>query len=128
MFNRTNNIIKKYPVFYQNEEYEIRMEKEKEYNHLGTLNYKEYINIYKVTIIVSPNKNRRNKIKYNKVYSIRTYSIECNFKLIKDENYYINLFKYAFKEYLNEHNKNIANKNLENKQLAALENWNGVIQ
>ena len=133
MKNKLNNSdIKKYPVFYQGEEYEIRIELEKIYSVLGFY-LGRYIVIYKVTKSPSRFFNKKQdkiKLKYKKVCSVILDNIEREINKIcpTDENYYIELFKYAFKRYISERDKEIAAKNIENKKLKALEKWDGVIE
>lgn len=125
-----NDEIKKYPVFYQGEEYEIRVKLGKIYRPEGYY-YGEYINIYKVIKYFPKFFNKKQeKIKYKKVYSVILDDIKYDIKEFKssDENYYIKLFKHAFEKYMTECKvKNIIN-DTKDKQLAALEKWDGVIE
>lgn len=121
-----NENIKKYPITYKGEEYEIRIEEEKEFM-FSHYCYIDKVNIYKTTLYnycflgIYPIKT---KIKYNKVYSIGLDDLKRQ-KMIKDikdsEEYYIEIFKKAFYNYI---------KPIEtiNKQLAALKEWDGVIE
>ena len=125
--NNKDDVIKKYPVLYQGEEYEIRIEKY--YVQFGI--FDDYIVIYKVT----KHKNwfGKEKINYKEVdksdINIIIADMSENMNINKsDENYYIELFKTAFNWYsksLKRYKKIIDNKN---KQLAALKEWNGVIE
>lgn len=85
--------IKKYPVFYQGEEYEIRIEKP--YTSRGI--FDEYITIYKVT--KRKNWFGKDKLTYEQVkrYDIDFITIEGN---SNGEDYYIVLFKKVFNMYL----------------------------
>lgn len=126
--------IKKYPIFYQDEEYEIRIEKEKEFNPYGWVN-SMYVNIYEVSTykyyLLGQFPIGKDKKEYTKVYSISLNSLECKLydnnssskgKLIcsDSDNYYIELFKLAFEQY-------IKPLEVKEKQLAALDKWDGVI-
>ena len=129
MKNKLNDKIKKYPVFYQGEEYEIRIEeiwyKEPFYDYLCW----EYIVIYRSTVGYHLSKifNKDAVFRYKR-YSVRLNYIKEKYHLTEsDENYYVDLFKCAFKEYLNEHKKDIDDEITNNKQIKALENWDGVI-
>lgn len=127
--------IKKYPIFYQGEEYEIRIEKEKEFNPYGWVNFM-YVNIYEVSTykyyLLGQFPIGKDKKEYTKVYSISLDSLEHKLydnnssskgKLVcsDSDDYYIELFKLAFEQY-------IKPLKIKEKQLAALENWNGVIE
>lgn len=85
--------IKKYPVFYQGEEYEIRIEKP--YMNRGILD--EYITIYKVT--KRKNWFGKDKLTYEQVkrYDMNFITVEGN---SNGESYYIVLFKKVFNIYL----------------------------
>ena len=114
--------IKKYPIFYQGEEYEMMIEKIYKYSDT------EDINIYKV--IKYKNWFGKEKTSYNLIYSID--SVDFNFfygiKLDPDsETYYVDLFKEVFNLYLIDKDLDIKRDEKTNKQLAALENWDGVI-
>lgn len=112
--------IKKYPIYYKNKEYEIRIEEENIYD----CTYYEYINIYEVNtytfyLLGYP---IADKIKYEKVYSTNLDYLKQKLCIGKNSNnYYIELFKLAFKQY-------IEPIETEERQLAALDNWNGVIK
>ena len=115
-----NDCIKKYPIFYQGEEYEIRIEK--------FYNYTEYINIYKV--IKYKNWVGKEKISYDLLDSTRLDLFNSYYKYkinSNSETYYVDLFKEAFNSYLRAKNAEIKKDEKKAKQLAALENWDGVI-
>lgn len=118
--NNQNNqyTIKKYPIFYQREEYEIRIEKP--YTEFWI--FKEYITIYKVT--KRKNWFGKDKLIYEPVerYNMNFVTVEGN-----GEDYYIVLFKKAFNIYLKRLEYYRKKEEAKNKQLAALENWDGVI-
>ena len=117
-----SEVIKKYPIYYNNEEYEIRIEKEEIFAPMG-LFYDMHVNIYEVNVCTFylldyPVKDKK---EYNKVYSTELDYLKQKLYISEDsDDYYIELFKLAFKQYI---------KPLEAKkrQLAALENWDGVI-
>lgn len=127
--------IKKYPVFYNNEEYEIRIEQP--YN---SVNYyytdTEYVIIYKVT--KRKTWFNRTKIIYEEVYKTKkeslmykyeTYDIGEKIRIkdgtvdINSDDYYIQLFKKAFNLY-----KAVLEKEKEQeRKLTALQEWDGII-
>lgn len=115
-----NKTIKKYPIFYQGEEYEIRIEKP----YIKTYNYDEYICIYKVTKY--RNWFGKEKPSYELLYSILLGISENNTNSTL-ENYYIDLFKNAFNLYLRYKDTKIKKDEEKFKQLVALEKWDGVI-
>lgn len=120
MKNKLNDLdIKKYPVFYQGEEYEIRIEK----HYTSMWVFDEYITIYKVTKY--KNWFGKTKLIYEVVkrYDMDFITVEGN-----GEDYYIVLFKKVFNMYLESSEYYRKKEELKNKQLAALENWDGVIQ
>ena len=126
MKNKLNNSdIKKYPVFYQGEEYEIRIEK----SYISMYVFDKYITIYKVT----KHKNwfGKEKTSYDLVYSsinLADFNWFYGINLDPDsETYYVDLFKKAFDLYLEYKNAKIKKDEVKAKQLAALENWDGVI-
>lgn len=126
MKNKLNNSdIKKYPVFYQGEEYEIRIEK----YYTSMWVFDEYITIYKVT----KHKNwfGKEKTSYDLVYSsINLADFNWFYGINLDpysETYYVDSFKKAFDLYLECKNAKIKKDEGKAKQLAALENWDGVI-
>lgn len=128
--------IKKYPILYNNEEYEVRIEQP--YNNL---NYyytdTEYVIIYKVTKVTKALFNKT-KIVYEEVYKTNKESLMYKYKtydigektMIKDKNidinsddYYIQLFKKAFNLY-----KAVLEKEkAQERKLTALQEWDGVI-
>lgn len=115
--NQNNqDTIKKYPVFYQGEEYEIRIEKP----YTEYLIFNEYISIYKVT-------KRKNWFGKNKLIYELVKRYNMNEGNSDGEDYYIVLFKKAFYMYLKSLEYYREKEELKNKQLAALENWDGVI-
>lgn len=117
--------IKKYPVFYNGEEYEIRIEQP--YIKYYGYNSGKYIIIYKVT------KHKqwfKPKFTYKKVYEIDKDSLlilnnkENNIGIYFDsDNYYIQLFKKAFDLYKDK----LKLEQKEERKLAALQNWDGII-
>lgn len=114
--------IKKYPIFYQGEEYEIRIEKIYKYSN------NEGIIIYKV--IKYKNWLGKEKISYNSVYSVDLVDFNWFYgiKLNPDsETYYVDLFKEVFNLYLENKNEKIKKDEKKFKQLTTLENWDGVI-
>lgn len=122
--------IKKYPIFYQGKKYEIQIE-EKWYFTDTWGNYQccKYIVIYKSTIGYHLSKIfNKDDVYYYKRYSVRLNYIKEKYHLAEDdENYYVDLFKCAFKEYLNEHKKDIDDETRNNKQVKALKHWDGII-
>lgn len=112
--------IKKYPIYYKNKEYEIRIEEERIYD----CTYDEYINIYEVNtytsyLLVCPIGDKR---KYKKVYSTNLNYLKQRLSIGKNsDDYYVELFKLAFKQY-------IEPIETEERQLASLEKWDGVIK
>ena len=115
-----NDCIKKYPIFYQGEEYEIRIE--------NFYKYTEYINIYKV--IKYKNWVGKEKISYDLLDSTRLDLFNSYYKYkinSNSETYYVDLFKEAFNSHLRAKNAEIKKDEKKAKQLAALENWDGVI-
>lgn len=121
--------IKKYPIFYQGEKYEIRIEEKWYKEPFYNCQCWEYIVIYKSTIGYHLSRIFNNdKIFQYKRYSVKlSYLKEKYFLTESDENYYIDLFKYAFKDYLNEYKEDIDDEITNNKQIKALKNWDGVI-
>ena len=113
--------IKKYPVYYNNKEYEIKIEEEKLFMNDGYI-YDIYINIYEVITyegyLLGIYPLAKTKKKYKKVYSIELDNFKN--KIYNDDNYYVELFKLAFKQYIDP----IKTKE---KQLLALDKWDGVI-
>lgn len=120
---KNENIIKKYPVFYQGEEYEIRIENPYKYIVV------EEIIIYKVTKY--KNWFGKDKISYEKVYSISIDLLKsfnkhlCYFD--DDDYYYVKLFKEAFDYYKSSIKLEKEKEIKQEKRLAALEKWDGVI-
>ena len=129
------NEIKKYPVFYNNEEYEIRIEAYDGVDYFYT--DAEYVIIYKV--IKHKNWLGRTKITYEKVHEENKKLLMYNYKnnnngsgiMTKDkavdinsDDYYIQLFKKAFNLY-----KAVLEKEkAEERKLAALQEWDGIIK
>lgn len=108
--------IKKYPIYYKDEEYGIRIEDEKRYDGFYPV---QCITIYKVT---NQKCFLKNKKKYDKVYSIDLSIIKNELVFLKNfDSYYIKLFEEAFNRYI----KPIE---IKNKQLKALKEWDGVIE
>lgn len=123
--NKHDEKIKKYPIFYQDKEYEIRIEKFCEISGMLTDTY--YVRIYEVK--KSYNKFRKEKTKYNRVFDdfLNNVTVESHaFKT--EEDYYIKIFNTAFKMYLEHCQEELKKEELKNKQLMALQNWNGVIK
>ena len=114
---KNENIIKKYPVFYQGEEYEIRIE--------DTYKYVEEITIYKTTKY--KNWFGKDKISYKKVYSISIDSLKLFNNYDDYDCYYIKLFKEAFNYYKSSMKLEKEKEIKQEKRLAALEKWDGVI-
>lgn len=116
-----SEVIKKYPVFYQGEEYEIRIENT--YKYIAG----ETVVIYKATKY--KNWFGKDKISYEKVYSISIDLLESysNHICYFDDSYYIKLFKEAFDYYKSSIKLEKEKKIRQEKRLAALENWDGVI-
>ena len=113
--------IKKYPIYYKDEEYEIRIEEdEKRYDGIWDGFYPvQCITIYKVT---NQKCFLKNKKKYDKVYSIDLSIIKNELVFLKDfDSYYVKLFKEAFNRY-------IKPVEIKNKQLKALKEGDGVIE
>lgn len=132
--------IKKYPVFYNGEEYEIRIE-QPYYISSYWYNRKEYVTIYKVT------KRKtlfgRIKIEYEKVYEETKKSLIFNYTTDNDGNKimikskdidvssddsYIQLFKKAFNLYKDKLKREKEIEEEQERKLAALQEWDGVIE
>lgn len=119
--------IKKYPIYYKDKKYEIRIENEKEHDGY-CCRIQDYISIYEITIKQKHHwfskVSTYDKKYYNKVYQIslnKMYGLNPLLEIIKnDENYYIELFEQAFKYY-------IEPIKIKEKQLVALNNWDGII-
>lgn len=120
---KNKNIIKKYPVFYQGEEYEIRIENTYKYIVV------EEIIIYKTTKY--KNWFGKDKISYKKVYSISIDLLKsfnkCLCVLDDYDCYYIKLFKEAFNYYKSSMKLEKEKEIKQEKRLAVLEKWDGVI-
>lgn len=132
-YNKKNDEIKKYPIYYHGEKYEIRL---KIYNHKDYFN-----NIYKKRFVIIY-KVKEYKIffkkifKYKKVFDLELpilttinkgtrYDREPN---RNSEDYYVELFNAIFKSYIQGLNNEKAEQELEKKQIEALENWHGIIE
>ena len=132
-YNKKNDEIKKYPIYYHGEKYEIRL---KIYNHKDYFN-----NIYKKRFVIIY-KVKEYKIffkkifKYKKVFDLELpilttinkgtrYDREPN---RNSEDYYVELFNAIFKSYIQGLNDEKAEQELEKKQIEALENWHGIIE
>lgn len=132
-YNKKNDEIKKYPIYYHGEKYEIRL---KIYNHKDSFN-----NIYKKRFVIIY-KVKEYKIffkkifKYKKVFDLELpilttinkgtrYDREPN---RNSEDYYVELFNAIFKSYIQGLNDEKAEQELEKKQIEALENWHGIIE
>ena len=113
------NEIKKYPVFYNGKEYEIRIEKP----YLLNWDYRYYITIYKVKKYFLCYK-KYNRIFFESLDNVLRQSNADNF----DKNYYIKLFKYTFKTYLDSIQWKLTKEEIKNKQLTALQEWDGIIE
>lgn len=112
--------IKKYPIYYKDEEYEIRIERP----YISMYIFDEYITIYKVT------KRKwfgKTKLIYEPVerYNMDFITVEGNGN---GEDYYIILFKEVFNMYLESSEYYRKKEELKNKQLKALKEWDGVIK
>lgn len=117
MLKIENEEIKKYPVFYQGEEYEIRIEN-------GEIS--DYVYIYKVK------KHHIFNIKITRhiqVYmELLDFIVNYN-KIVKtSEDYYVKIFETAFEMYLISIKIESKEKELKNKQLTALQEWDGIIE
>lgn len=123
--NKPVGKIKKYPIFYQGKEYEIRIEGFCGISGMLTDTY--YVGIYEVK--KSYNKFRKEKTKYNCVFKdfLSNVTVESH-AFITEEDYYIKIFNTAFKMYLDHCQEKLEKEELKNKQLMALQNWNGVIK
>lgn len=127
-FNQNDNTIKKYPVYYKDEEYEIRIGEKQEksispygFTHVDDV---DIITIYKVTVETTYFLNLKyNKKKYDEVYSISKNIIDYEVDKENDD-YYIELFKKSFERYIEECLEPLE---LKEKQLNKLEKWDGVI-
>lgn len=112
--------IKKYPIYYKNKEYEIMIEEER----FDEWFYNTCINIYEVStytfcLLGYPIVD---KIKYEKVYSTNLNYLKQKLSIGENsDDYYVELFKLAFKQY-------IEPIETEERQLASLEKWDGVIK
>ena len=97
-----SEVIKKYPIYYNNEEYEIRIEEEKIFTPIGWC-YNMHVNIYEVNVytlylLEYPIKDDK---KYDKVYSTELDYLKQKLYISEDsDDYYIELFKLAFKQYV----------------------------
>ncbi len=116
-----NKTIKKYPIFYQGEEYEIRIERP----YFKLWNFTKYVCIYKVT---RKKWFWKEKLSYELVDNIELDFFNCYEDIDpKSETYYIELFKAAFNLYLRYENKKLEGEKIESTQLNKLKEWDGVI-
>ena len=139
---KNKNKINKYPIFYQGEKYEVRIKIYQDEDAWGGTYEERVINIYKI---------KEYKLFFNKIFR-RKKVFKVNIKkvpivnnlIIKDkkgnviqkitsiepyqnsDEYYIQLFKNAFKLYIDKLNEKI--KEEENRKLAALKQWDGIIE
>lgn len=133
------NEIKKYPVFYNGEEYEIRIEQP--YYIAYYYNKTEYVTIYKV--IKRKTLFGRTKIEYEKVYEKTKKSLIFNYTIddngneimikskdidISSDDSYIQLFKKAFNLYKEKLEREREIEEEQERKLAALQKWDGVIE
>ena len=133
------NEIKKYPVFYNGEEYEIRIEQP--YYIAYYYNKTEYVTIYKV--IKRKTLFGRTKIEYEKVYEKTKKSLIFNYTIddngneimikskdidISSDTYYIQLFKKAFNLYKDKLKREKEIEEEQERKLAALQKWDGIIE
>ena len=143
---KNKNKINKYPIFYQGEKYEVRIKIYQDEDAWGGTYEERVINIYKIKEYkLFFNKIfRRKKVfttNINKVPIIKKGIIKYDNGIIKQEiigvepdqnsdEYYIQLFKNAFKLYIDKLNEKIKEEEEEeeNRKLAALKQWNGVIK
>lgn len=141
---KNKNKINKYPIFYQGEKYEVRIKIYQDEDAWGGTYEERVINIYKI---------KEYKLFFNKIFR-RKKVFKVNIKkvpivnnlIIKDkkgnviqkitsietyqnsDEYYIQLFKNAFKLYIDKLNEKIKEEEEENRKLAALKQWDGIIE
>ena len=141
---KNKNKINKYPIFYQGEKYEVRIKIYQDEDAWGGTYEERVINIYKI---------KEYKLFFNKIFR-RNKVFKVNIKkvpivknlIIKDkkgnviqkitsiepyqnsDEYYIQLFKNAFKLYIDKLNEKIKEEEEENRKLAALKQWDGIIE
>ena len=136
----TNEEIKKYPVFYNGEEYEIRIEQP--YYIAYYYNKTEYVTIYKV--IKRKTLFGRTKIEYEKVYEKTKESLIFNYTIDDDDGneimikskdidigsdtYYIQLFKKAFNLYKDKLKREKEIEEEQERKIVALQEWDGIIE
>ena len=141
---KNKNKINKYPIFYQGEKYEVRIKIYQDEDAWGGTYEERVINIYKI----KEYKLFFNKIfRRNKVFKVNIKKVPIvNNLIIKDkkgnviqkitsiepyqnsDEYYIQLFKNAFKLYIDKLNEKIKEEEEENRKLAALKQWDGIIE
>ena len=111
--NSVAKLLHKCPIIYKNKEYGIRMEIPK-YINSPLIKF----DIYK--IVTKRNIFKKDNLKAEIIYSV--YLNKSSYDK-SSNNYYIQMFKYAFKLYLDSLEEN----NNENNQIESLEKWDGVI-
>lgn len=138
---KNNNKIKKYPIFYQGQKYEIRLKKYQYDDTCGGLYKERVIEIYKIKEynIFFKKIFKRKKVfdididKILKKWTVKDKKCNVIYKIIDRElnknsdEYYVQLFKNAFQLYIDELNKEAQEQEKENRKLTVLEDWNGVI-
>ena len=139
-----SNKIKKYPIFYQGEKYEVRIKICQDEDACGGIYEERVINIYEVK---EYNIFFKKIFKRKKVFTTNIKKIPIIKKVIIKDNkgnviqkitniesdqdsdeYYVQLFQNAFQLYIDKLNKEAQKQEKENRKLAALKNWNGIIE
>ena len=139
-----SNKIKKYPIFYQGEKYEVRIKIYQDEDAWGGIYEERVINIYEVK---EYNIFFKKIFKRKKVFTTNIKKIPIIKKVIIKDNkgnviqkitniepdqdsdeYYVQLFQNAFQLYIDKLNKEAQKQEKENRKLAALKNWNGIIE
>lgn len=139
-----SNKIKKYPIFYQGEKYEVRIKICQDEDAWGGIYEERVINIYEVK---EYNIFFKKIFKRKKVFTTNIKKIPIIKKVIIKDNkgnviqkitniesdqdsdeYYVQLFQNAFQLYIDKLNKEAQKQEKENRKLAALKNWNGIIE
>lgn len=139
-----SNKIKKYPIFYQGEKYEVRIKICQDEDSWGGIYEERVINIYEVK---EYNIFFKKIFKRKKVFTTNIKKIPIIKKVIIKDNkgnviqkitniesdqdsdeYYVQLFQNAFQLYIDKLNKEAQKQEKENRKLAALKNWNGIIE
>lgn len=141
---KNKNKIKKYPIFYQGEKYEVRIKICQDEDAWGGIYEERVINIYEVK---EYNIFFKKIFKRKKVFTTNIKKIPIIKKVIIKDNkgnviqkitniesdqdsdeYYVQLFQNAFQLYIDKLNKEAQKQEKENRKLAALKNWNGIIE